>query len=51
MSRTKKGGKAPNEELWSKRGFCGWKNCKFVKQKTHRIERQQNKPKPKDFQE
>ena len=49
MSRTKKGAKAPGWEYWGKRGFTGWSPSAFVKQKTHKIERQRNKPKPKDF--
>lgn len=43
MSDTKKGSKAPGWELWGKRPFKGWRPSKWVKQKTHRIERQKAK--------
>ena len=50
MSRTKKGAKAPGSEYWSRRPMAGCNPCAWVKQKTHKIERQRNKPKPKDFE-
>lgn len=51
MSRTKKGAKAPGYEYWSRRPMAGCNPCAWVvKQKTHKIERQRNKPKPKDLE-
>lgn len=50
MSRTKKGAKGPGYEYWSKRPMSGWGPCKVVKKFTHKIERQRNKPKPKDME-
>ena len=50
MSRTKKGAKAPGYEYWGKRPMSGSSPCKEVKTMTHKIERQRNKPKPKDFE-
>jgi hypothetical protein len=47
MSRTKKGRKRPNTELWSKRaskaGVVGWGPSKDAKVITHRMERIEGK--------
>lgn len=51
MSRTKKGAKAPGYEYWGKRPMAGCSPGAWVKRKTHKIERQRNKPKPKDMGE
>ena len=49
MSRTKKGAKWFGYEYWSRRPMNGCSPSAWAKQKTHKIERQRNKPKPKDF--
>lgn len=43
MSRTKKGNKPPGYDYWSKRPLSGSSPSKFIKTKTHRIERQKAK--------
>jgi hypothetical protein len=50
MSRTKKGSKAPGYEYWSKRPMSGCTPGSWVKKVVNKIERQRNKPKPKDFE-
>lgn len=50
MSHTKKGAKYPGFEYWSRRPMAGCNPCKAVKKMTHKIERQRNKAKPKDFE-
>lgn len=51
MSRTKKGGKAHGYEYWSKRPMNGSNPGRWAKTVTHKIERQRNKAKPKDFEQ
>lgn len=53
MSRTKKGGKAPGFEYWSKRPCKGGGGCpgKQTKTLTHRAERRQGKDEVKDIKE
>jgi hypothetical protein len=47
MSRSKKGGKGPGHEYWSKRPFSGVNPGKENKKITHRIERARSKQKLK----
>lgn len=51
MSRTKRGGKAPGHEYWSKRPMSGSTPGRWAKVATHKIERQRNKPKSRDFED
>lgn len=50
MSRTKKGAKSPGYEYQGKRPMSSFSPCKAVKKVIHKIERQRNKPKPKDME-
>ena len=50
MSRSKKGAKAPGYEYWSRRPMAGSNPGSWAKQKTHKIERQRNKPNRRDFE-
>lgn len=47
--KTVKGGKAPGFEYWGKRPMSGSSPGSWAKSVTHKIERQRNKPTPKDF--
>jgi hypothetical protein len=57
MSRTKRGSKGPGYEYWSARPFNKAGGCispnggKHTKKRTHKAERQMNKPKRKDFEQ
>ncbi len=52
MSRSHKGGKAPGFEFWTPRpgNKYGGTIGRAAKRITHKIERQQNKPRQGDFQ-
>lgn len=43
MSRSKKKGKSPGYEYWSKRPMSGSTPGRWAKTKTHRLERKQGK--------
>jgi len=52
MSDTIKGDPG-NKEIWSARANgvgTGWKTSKTIKKRTHKIERQENKPKHDDLE-
>lgn len=53
MSRTKKGGKAPGYEYWSRRPFnrCGQYPGPASKKRTHKTERANNKREARDGQD
>jgi len=54
MSRTNKGSKGPGYDYWTARPYNDSKcnsPSKFAKRRTHKAERQLNKPTEEDFQE